>query len=213
MTQHQGLYEAIVKGDAKSADSLTVIALGSGVEPEDLLNIALIPGMDEIGRRFEAGLCFLPELLIAVRAMKAAMSHIRPRLAASNVKPVGKVVIGTITGDLHDIGKNIVAAMLEGAGFEVIDLGLDVPPERFIDAVRSGGAHLVGMSALLATTMPMMKGVIEALDNAGLRDQVKVMVGGAPMTQKFSDEIGADGYAADARGAVVLARHLIARDS
>jgi methylmalonyl-CoA mutase cobalamin-binding domain/chain len=170
----------------------------------------MIPAMDEMGRRFETGDCFVPELLIAARAMKAALELIRPLLAARGAEPVGRVLIGTIKGDLHDIGKNLVASMLEGAGFEVVDLGVDVGPDRVLAEMQTRKADLVALSALLTTTMPYMKTVIEELRKAGVREQVKVIVGGAPVTQRFADEIGADGYSDNANGAVSLARRLVA---
>jgi 5-methyltetrahydrofolate--homocysteine methyltransferase len=162
--------------------------------------------MDEVGRRFERCDYFVPELLLSARAMKAALELIRPLLAASGAQPVGRVVIGTVKGDLHDIGKNLVAAMLEGGGFEVIDLGVNVAPEKFVGVARERNAHIISMSALLTTTMLSMRGTIDALKTAGLRGQVKVLVGGAPITQRFADEIGADGYGASAVDAVALAR-------
>ena len=171
-----------------------------------LLNQALIPAMDEVGRRFERNEYFVPELLLAARAMKVSLELLRPLLAARGVEPVGRAVIGTVRGDLHDIGKNLVRYMLEGGGFEVFDLGVNVPPERFIAAAREHNAQIVGMSALLTTTMPSMKLTIEAFKAAGLRGQVTILVGGAPVTQRFADEIGADGYSDNAAGAVALAK-------
>jgi 5-methyltetrahydrofolate--homocysteine methyltransferase len=164
--------------------------------------------MDEVGELYECGEYFVPEMLISVRAMKEALSLLKPRLQAAEVKPAGRVVAGTVKGDLHDIGKNLVCMMLEGAGFEIRDLGVDVAPERFVAAVREGGADLVALSALLSTTMPSMKATIEALREAGLREKVKVMVGGAPVSDKVAREYGADGYAQDASAAVALARNL-----
>jgi 5-methyltetrahydrofolate--homocysteine methyltransferase len=165
--------------------------------------------MNEVGRRFKNNEFYVPEVLIAARAMHAAMDVLKPLLAASDVQPVGTVVIGTVKGDLHDIGKNLVAMMLEGGGFNVIDLGVDVSPEKFLQAVREHKPNIVGLSALLTTTMPAMKTTIEALKEAGVRDQVKVIIGGAPVTQRFADEIGADGYAPDAASAVDVARQLL----
>jgi 5-methyltetrahydrofolate--homocysteine methyltransferase len=184
-------------------------ALSEGADPQELLDRYLVPAMDEVGRRFEANEYFVPELLIAARAMKAALELIRPLLAESGAEPAGRVVIGTVRGDLHDIGKNLVAAMLEGGGFEVIDLGVDVAPERFITAAEENRAQIIAMSALLTTTMPGMKTTLEAIEAAGLRDRVKVMVGGAPVTRAFADEIGADGFSDNASGAVRVARDLI----
>jgi 5-methyltetrahydrofolate--homocysteine methyltransferase len=204
----QPLYDAILEGDARTARSMAQQALSEGVDPQALLDRYMIPAMDEVGRRFEANEYFVPELLIAARAMKSALELIRPRLAESGAEPVGRVVIGTVRGDLHDIGKNLVAAMLEGGGFQVIDLGVDVAPEKFIAAVREANAEIIAMSALLTTTMPGMKTTIEAIQAAGIRDQVKVMIGGAPVTQRYADEIGADGFSDNASGAVRLARRL-----
>jgi 5-methyltetrahydrofolate--homocysteine methyltransferase len=166
--------------------------------------------MDEVGRRYEANEYFVPELLIAARAMKASLELIRPLLIASGAQFSGRVVIGTVKGDLHDIGKNLVAAMLEGAGFEVIDLGVDVSPEKFASAIAEKSATIVAMSALLTTTMSSMKTTVDAIKTAGLREKVKIMVGGAPVTDKYASEIGADGYSSNANGAVALARKLMA---
>jgi methylmalonyl-CoA mutase cobalamin-binding domain/chain len=166
----------------------------------------MIPAMDEVGRRFECSEYFVPELLISARAMKAALELIRPLLTARGDKPVGRVAIGTVKGDLHDIGKNLVASLLEGGGFEVIDLGVNVSPEKFIATVKEKHANIIAMSALLTTTMPAMKMTIEALKQAGIREQVKVLIGGAPITQRYAEEIGADGYSENAVGAVALAK-------
>jgi len=204
------LLHAVLHGDHRSAETLTDAALTGGVGPESLLTTALIPAMDEVGRRFEDGLFFLPDLLVAARAMKAALALIRPRLTTGGVQPLGTVVIGTVAGDQHDIGKNIVAAMLEGGGFEVIDLGYDVAPEAFCAAVRDRGARIVGLSALLTTTLPVMGATMAALQAAGLRDTVKVLIGGAPATAAFAAEIGADAYAAKGTLAVRLARAFVA---
>lgn len=204
------LSEAIIGGDAQTARSITEQALSEGVPAIKLVNEYMIPAMNEVGRRFDCNEYFVPELLLSARAMKAALELIRPILAKSGVKPVGRVVIGTVKGDLHDIGKNLVAAMLEGGGFEVIDLGVNVAPEKFVDVVKNMGANIVAMSALLTTTMPAMKTTIDALKKAGVRDSVKVLIGGAPVTQKYADEIGADGYSENAPGAVVLARKVLA---
>ncbi len=203
------LYTAILEGDAPTARSMAEQAVAEGVDAQSLLSEYMIPAMDEVGRLFEENEYFVPELLISARAMKAALEVLRPQLVGSGVKPVGKVVIGTVRGDLHDIGKNLVAAMLEGGGFEVIDLGVDVPPEKFIEAVKEKGAQVVAMSALLTTTMPGMKTTIEAIKEAGLKDQVKVMIGGAPVTQTYADSIGADGFSDNASGAVRVARTLV----
>jgi 5-methyltetrahydrofolate--homocysteine methyltransferase len=169
----------------------------------------MVPAMDEVGRRFEANEYFVPELLISARAMKAALDLIRPLLTARGDKPVGRVAIGTVKGDLHDIGKNLVASLLEGGGFEVIDLGVNVAPEKFIATVKEKNANIIAMSALLTTTMPAMKTTIDALKHAGVREQVKVLIGGAPITQKYAEEIGADGYSENAVGAVALAKKAV----
>lgn len=200
------LYEAIVNGDARAARSITDKALAGGMDPMKIVTDFMVPAMSEVGAKFECNEYFVPELLLAARAMKSAMEPIRPLLVASGAQPVGRVVVGTVKGDLHDIGKNLVAAMLEGGGFEVIDLGVNVSPEQFIQTVKEKNANIVAMSALLTTTMPAMKTTIEAMKQAGVRDQVKVLIGGAPITQKFADEIGADGFSESAAGAVALAR-------
>jgi corrinoid protein of di/trimethylamine methyltransferase len=204
------LYDAVLEGNAPIARSTAEQALLEGTDPQKLLDDFMIPAMDEVGRRFEANEYFVPELLIAARAMRGALEVIRPRLVETGAEPVGRVVIGTVRGDLHDIGKNLVAAMLEGGGFQVIDLGVDVSPEKFIAAARDANAEIIAMSALLTTTMPGMKTTIDAIQAAGIRDQVKVMIGGAPVTQRFADEIGADGFSDNASGAVRLARRLAA---
>ena len=204
------LYDAILTGNFKAAREITQQALAAGVDPGVLVQEQMIPAMDEVGRRYEANEYFVPELLISARAMKAALELIRPLLTARGTEPAGRVVIGTVKGDLHDIGKNLVAAMLEGAGFEVIDLGVDVSPEKFITALNERHASLVAMSALLTTTMNSMKTTVEALKAAGVRNKVKIMIGGAPVTQKYADEIGADGYSSNANAAVALARKLVA---
>ncbi|MCX7866911.1 corrinoid protein [Limisphaera sp. VF-2] len=204
------LRDAILNGDADTARTLTEQALAAGVDPLTLVNQYMIPAMAETGRRFECNEFFVPELLIAARAMKAALSLVRPLLAASGVPPVARVVLGTVRGDLHDIGKNLVGAMLEGNGFEVIDLGVNVPPERFVETAREKGAKIVAMSALLTTTMPAMRTTIELLQASGLRPAVKVLVGGAPVTPRFASEIGADGYSDNAVGAVAEARRVLA---
>jgi 5-methyltetrahydrofolate--homocysteine methyltransferase len=200
------LHDAILSGDAKTAKTTTEQALAAGVEPMKLVQEYMMPAMAEVGRRFECNEYFVPELLLAARAMKAALELIRPLLAASGVKPAARVALGTVKGDLHDIGKNLVMAMLEGGGYEVIDLGVNVTPEQFVAAVKGKGANIVAMSALLTTTMPAMKTTIDALQQAGVRQQVKVLIGGAPITQKYADEIGADGYSESAAGAVNAAK-------
>lgn len=203
------LFDRIVEGNAKLVRSITEVQIAQGVDPNALLNGHMIPAMNEVGRRFESGEYFVPELLMSARAMKGALEILRPLLASKGTEPVGRVAIGTVKGDLHDIGKNLVAAMLEGGGFEVVDLGVDVPPEKFLDAIRQHNVRIVAMSALLTTTMGSMKVVVEALTSAGVRPQVKVMIGGAPITQQFAQEIGADGYSDNASGAVALARNLL----
>ncbi len=207
MTDLQPLYTAILEGNAPAAKSTVAAALEEGADPQELLSKYMIPAMDEVGRLFETNEYFVPELLIAARAMKGALEMIRPKLAASGAQPAGSVVIGTVRGDLHDIGKNLVAAMLEGGGFDVIDLGVDVSPEKFIEAVKEKGAQIIAMSALLTTTMPGMKTTIESVKAAGV--PVKVMIGGAPVTQRYADEIGADGFSDNASGAVRVARQLV----
>jgi len=204
------LYDAILNGDAKTSVAVTREALAGDVDPLELVARYMIPAMDEVGRRFECEEYFVPELLLSARAMKGAMELIRPLLAARGAEPLGRVVIGTVKGDLHDIGKNLVASMLEGGGFEVIDLGADVTPDRFVEAVKAKKANIVCLSALLTVTMPAMRTTIEAFKQAGIRDRVKVLVGGAPLTQRYADEIGADGYGENANVAVALARRLSA---
>ena len=204
------LYQAVLSGDATAARSVTERALAEGVDPLELVNKGMVPAMAEAGRRFECDEYFVPELLISARAMKTALELLRPLLSARGATGAGRVVIGTVQGDMHDIGKNLVAALLEGAGFEVTDLGVNVPPEKFIAAVKERDAQLVAISALLTTTMPAMKTTINALRQAGVRGQVKVLVGGAPLTQRYADEIGADGFSDNAAGAVTLARRVLA---
>jgi len=206
----QTLYDAILNGNAKAAKEITQTSLAAGANPQALVDDTMIPAMNEVGRRYEANEYFVPELLIAARAMKASLELIRPLLSARGAEPVGRVVIGTVQGDLHDIGKNLVGAMLEGAGFEVIDLGVDVSPEKFMNAAKEKNATLIALSALLTTTMHSMKAVMEKLRESGMRGKVKVMIGGAPVTQKYADEIGADGYSSNANAAVALARKLVA---
>ncbi len=199
---------SLYEGKHPEAADLVRQALEEGIAPAEVLS-GLIVGMDRVGQDFKSGVLFVPEVLLAARAMHGAMAALRPLLTETGVPRVGTYVIGTVQGDLHDIGKNLVRMMLEGAGFEVVDLGTDVAPERFVAAIREYRPEIVGMSALLTTTMPGMKRTIEALEAAGLRDQVKVMVGGAPVTQAWADEIGADGYAPDAATAVEVARRLL----
>jgi 5-methyltetrahydrofolate--homocysteine methyltransferase len=200
------LFEAIVNGNAKAAKALTEQYIAEIVDQELLVKECIIPGMAEVGRRFECNEYFVPELLLANRAMKECM-----KLLTKAGASFGKVVIGTVKGDLHDIGKNLVGAMLEGGGFEVIDLGVNVSPEKFLETVKTRNANVVAMSALLTTTMTSMKTTIDAFKHAGVRDQVKFLVGGAPITQKYADEIGADGYSDNAVGAVALAKLALAK--
>ncbi len=209
MEHNKALFEAVIAGNAGEAERITREGVDVGADPEQLINVGMIPAMDEVGRRFEAGEFFIPELLIAARAMKAALALMRPLLAERGAKPAGRVVIGTIVGDQHDIGKNLVASMLEGGGFEVTDLGYDVSPERFAAAVRTGEAQIVGISALLTTTMPNMKCVVDELRRNDPRSQTKIMIGGAPVTEAFAAEIGADGYAPNASAAVKVARKFV----
>jgi len=204
------LHGAVIEGDWKAAAAATQAAIAAGVTPLTIVTEYLVPAMDEVGRRFECEEYFVPEMLLSARAMKASMEIVRPLLVATGAEPVGRVVIGTVKGDLHDIGKNLVASMLEGGGFEVIDLGADVSPERFIEAATTRHANLVALSALLTVTMTSMKTTIDAFATAGLREKVKIMVGGAPVTQHYADAIGADGYGESAAAAVALARRLVA---
>jgi 5-methyltetrahydrofolate--homocysteine methyltransferase len=207
----QTILQAIVVGNVKEVEAKVQAALDSGVDPSRILNEGLIAGMAEVGRLYEAGEFFVPEMLIAARSMKVGMTRLKPHLTGDkSVQPIGKVAVATVYGDLHDIGKNLVGLMLEGAGFEVIDLGINVPTEKLVEAVRDQQVGVIALSALLTTTMSHMRETIQALQAAGLRDQVKIMVGGAPVTQGFADDIGADGYAPDASQAVSLAKRLIA---
>jgi len=203
------LAEDLYNGDAESVAALTQKALDDGLTPAEVLENGLIAGMNAVGKDFRDGILFVPEVLIAARAMHAGMRVLKPLLAESEIPATGRLVIGTVKGDLHDIGKNLVAMMMEGAGFEVHDLGVDVPAKEFVAAVKTKQPDVVGLSALLTTTMVEMKGVIEALRQAGLRNQIKVIVGGAPVTQKYAAEIGADGYAANASTAVEKAKDLL----
>jgi 5-methyltetrahydrofolate--homocysteine methyltransferase len=204
----QKIVKKLYKGDSEAVAELVQDALDDGMAPGDVLNTALLAGMEEVGRDFKAGDLFVPEVLFSARAMQAGMEVLRPLLADSEVASAGKYVLGTVKGDLHDIGKNLVRMMLEGAGFDGVDLGVDIEPSAFVDAVREHKPDVVGMSALLTTTMTQMKTTIEALEEAGLRDSVKIMIGGAPVTAAFADQIGADAYAADAASAVDVAREL-----
>ena len=204
------LYEAVLTGDAEAAVQVTEAALAAGANPQQLVSEQMIPAMDEVGRRFEANEYFVPELLIAARAMKGALTLLRPLLADMGVEPIGRVVIGTVKGDLHDIGKGLVASMLEGGGFEVIDLGIDVPADKFVSQAEASRADIIAVSALLTTTMTAMKDVVQAVRETNPPDRFKIIVGGAPVTQQFADSIGADGYSSSASGAVALARQCLA---
>lgn len=207
--QNDEIRGAILRGDAATVAQGVQENLEAGQEPGYILNEALVPPMVEVGEMYEKGEVFVPEMLVAAHAMKAGMEILRPELVKAGVEPLGKVALGTVQGDIHDIGKNLVGMMLEGAGFEVLDLGIDIPAEKFVEAVQNG-VDLLGMSGLLTTTIPAMPLVIQALEEAGVRDQVRIMVGGAPVTEAFKEEIGADGYAPDAASAVRVAKALMA---
>ena len=209
MADLKALSEAIIKGDQAKALNLTKEAIAAGLSPETILNEGLILGMDTIGERFKNNEVYIPEVLIAARAMKSALEVLEPKLIEAGVEPVGKAVMGTVQGDLHDIGKNLVAMMLKGAGFEVVDLGVDVSAQKFVETAKKTNAKIIGMSALITTTMPSMEKTIKAVKDAGLA--VKTMIGGAPVTQGYADRIGADGYAPDAASAVDLAKSLIGK--
>jgi methylmalonyl-CoA mutase cobalamin-binding domain/chain len=207
----KGLYDNTLVGNAPEVKDLTNQGLADGIDPEKMLYDALIPSLEEVGARFERGDFFVPEMLIAARAMQGALDILRPLLAETGAAEIGTYVMGTVKGDVHDIGKNLVNIMLEGAGFTVYDLGVNVAPETFVEQIQEHQPDIVGFSAFLTTTMPMFKANINALEKAGIRDDVIVMVGGAPVTQEYADKVGADGYAADASAAVRLAKDLIER--
>lgn len=209
MTDLNLLYEAILNGKLEQATEVTKQAIAESVAPGEIINKYMIKAMEEVGARFETGKAFVPNLLMAARAMKGSLDLLKPLMKGDDSASAGKIVIGTVKGDLHDIGKNLVASMLEGCGFEVINLGVDVPAERFIEAARENDANIICMSALLTTTMNYMKEVIAALHNSDLNGKVKVMVGGAPLNEAFARSIGADGYSANANSAVALARSLV----
>jgi 5-methyltetrahydrofolate--homocysteine methyltransferase len=209
MALDRNIYDAILNGSVKKAHDATAAALAAGAEPIALIQDSMVPAMEEVGKLFECEEYFVPELLLAGRAMKSSMELIKPLLTASGQKMAVRVIIGTVKGDLHDIGKNIVASMLEGSGFEVIDLGTDVAPEKFVTAVRESKPQVLCMSALLTVTMPAMKSTMDALESAGVRRQVKVLVGGAPVTSQYAREIGADGYSDNASGAVSMVKELL----
>ena len=208
MADLQALADAVIKGDQNTAVEITKTALSEGTAAKNVLDEGLIAGMDVIGARFKKNEVYIPEVLIAARAMKMAMEILEPELAKEGVEPVGKFLVGTVQGDLHDIGKNLVAMMLKGAGFEVVDLGVDIGPEKFVEQAKAADAQVIGMSALLTTTMPAMEKTISALKEAGV--SAKIMIGGAPVTQGYADKIGAHGYAPDAASAVDTAKDLVA---
>lgn len=209
MNELKEIGENLINGQAPKVRELTQAALDKGIEIEKILNEGLIAGMMEVGERFKREEIYLPEVLFAARAMKAGMEVLEPLLLSAGAQPIGKIILGTVKGDVHDVGKNLVGIMLKGAGFEVIDLGVDIAPEKFIDAAKEQGARLIGMSALLGTTIPVMKSTIEALEAAGLKGQIRTMIGGAIVTQSYADKIGADGYAPDAASAVDKAKELL----
>ncbi|MGB9788014.1 cobalamin B12-binding domain-containing protein [Dictyoglomus turgidum] len=209
MVDLEEIANAVIAGNRKKVQELVSKALEKGLNPEEIINNGLLAGMSVIGERFKNNEIFVPEVLVAARAMQAGMDILKPLIAKNSGIIKGKVVIGTVKGDLHDIGKNLVSMMLEGAGYEVIDLGIDVPPEKFVEAIREYNPDIVGMSALLTTTMPYMKVTIDVLEKEGVRRKVKVIVGGAPVTESFAKEIGADGYAPDAPSAVDLVNQLM----
>jgi 5-methyltetrahydrofolate--homocysteine methyltransferase len=210
MDEHlQKIYGSVLNGEMDETAGHVEAALNADLEPGVILNDGMISAMKEVGRLFEEGEYFVPEMLISARAMQAGLAILKPHLVQAKVASAGKVVVGTVKGDLHDIGKNLVAMMLEGSAFEIVDLGVDVSPDKFVEAVKAHQPQIIGLSALLTTTMPNMKVTIEALKAAGLRDQVKVMIGGAPVTETYAHDIGADGYAADASRAATLAKTLV----
>lgn len=212
MKDYNELYEAILAGSLEKAVEVTKQAVEDKVDPQDIINLYMIKAMEEIGRRFEAGKVFVPNLLMSARAMRGALDILKPLLSGHVDTYIGKVVIGTVKGDLHDIGKNLVASMFEGCGFEVINLGVDVSSEKFVEAAKANHANIVCMSALLTTTMNYMKEVIAAIEKAGIRDDVKIMVGGAPLNDAFAKSIGADAYTSNANAAVVVAKELLGKN-
>lgn len=209
MAKYQELADSILTGNNVKSKEITEELVGKGVDPSEILNEGLIAGMEVVGRKFKANEMYIPEVLIAARAMHAAMDILKPLLTESGAPTKGTAVIGTVEGDLHDIGKNLVAMMLEGAGFNVVDIGVDIPSEKFVEAVNANKANILGLSALLTTTMPAMKEVIDEIRKDGNAKSVKVIVGGAPLTQEYADSIGADGYAADASTAVEISEKLL----
>ncbi len=207
MADLNALSEAIIKGDQKTAVEITLAAIEEGMAPKAILDEGLISGMNIVGARFKANEVYIPEVLISARAMKMSMEYLEPKLSEAGVEPIGKALVGTVQGDLHDIGKNLVMMMLKGSGFEVTDAGIDVSAEKFVEQAKASGAQIVGLSALLTTTMPAMESTTKAIKDAGLN--AKVMIGGAPVTQNYADKIGADGYAADAATAIDVAKSLL----
>ena len=208
--EYKVIYDSILEGQQNDTISGVQAAIDAGLPPGDILNKGMVDAMAEVGRLFEEGEYFVPEMLIAARAMQSGLALLKPHLIEADIESAGKVAIGTVKGDLHDIGKNLVGMMLEGAGFEVLDLGTDVTPEMFVETVKNGGVDIIALSALLTTTMPSMKATIDALKAEGIRDQVKVMIGGAPVTDGYAKQIEADGYSPDASRAVNLAKSLLA---
>lgn len=209
MAELNQLYEAVLAGKLEPAVEITKEAIAEGVAPQEIINKYMVKAMGEIGKRFEEGKAFVPQLLMSARAMKGALELLKPLLQGSASATLGKIVIGTVKGDLHDIGKNLVASMLEGCGFEVINIGIDIPSEKFIEAVKEHNADILCMSALLTTTMTYMKTVIDEMEQSGIRNKVKIMVGGAPVNEDFAREIGADGYSDNANSAVAKAKELM----
>jgi 5-methyltetrahydrofolate--homocysteine methyltransferase len=210
MSKVQEIAAAVENGKVKIVAGLVEEALAEGIAPAEILNVGMIDAMGTVGEKFKNNEIFVPEMLIAARAMKKGIEVLTPQLTAAGAEPIGKLIIGTVAGDLHDIGKNLVAMMIEGAGFEVIDLGVDVPADKFIEAMKENPTvKIVALSALLTTTMPALKDTVDAIVASGLRNTVKIMIGGAPVTQAFADEIGADGYSEDAASAAVLAKSLL----
>ena len=209
MADLKELAAALIRGDAPAVEKMTQEAVDAGMDPKEILDNGLIAGMQVVGERFKENEIYVPEVLIAARAMTTGMKTLEPLLVKAGVKPIGTIAMGTVRGDLHDIGKNLVGMMFRGNGFKVVDLGIDVTPEKFVEAAKEEGVNLIGMSALLTTTMPSMKATIEGLQKADLLGKVKVIIGGAPVTQRYADEVGADGYAPDAASAVDKAKALL----
>ena len=208
MNHIENIYQAILEGDMDGSQNYVQSALDANLPPHEILQSGMIAAMSEVGRLFEEGEYYVPEMLIAARAMQSGLVILKPKLVDAGIEPIGKVALGTVKGDLHDIGKNLVAMMMEGAGFEIVDLGTDVPPEKFVTAAKDG-ANIIGLSALLTTTMPAMENTIQAINTAGVRDQVRIIIGGAPVTAEYANTIGADGFAPDASQAAALAKSLM----